>query len=187
MKILSGKYKGKSLKSISTSSIRPTCGLVKEAVFNICAACIENAKFLDLFAGAGAIGLEALSRGASSVTFVDVSSYAVQLIRANCQLVDPKLPITIVKQEACAAIQKLLKKGEVFDIIYIDPPYDISNKYLMNILRAILEGHLLAKKGLIFLENASTSPILIDGLILNRRRKLGGTFLSEYVKDSIDS
>ena len=180
MKILSGKYKGKSLKTISTSSIRPTCGLVKEAVFNICAPYIEKAKFLDLFAGVGAVGLEALSRGASSVTFVDASPYAIRLIRENCQCVDPELPVTIMKQEVSTAIQKLTKNGEVFDLVYIDPPYDLSNQYIASILRAIFEGHLLAEDGWLFLENASTQPILIYGLTLKRRRKLGGTFLSEY-------
>lgn len=180
MKILSGKYKGKSLKTISTASIRPTCGLVKEAVFNICAAYIEDARFLDLFAGVGAVGLEALSRGASSVTFVDVSPQSIRLIRENCQSIDSELPITIMKHEASAAIQKLAKKGEVFDLIYIDPPYDLSRKYVASILYAILEGGLLSHTGIVFLENASTQPILVDGWILKRRRKLGGTFLSEY-------
>ncbi|EYE60486.1 RNA methyltransferase, RsmD family [Bacteroides fragilis str. S6L5] len=154
--------------------------MVKEAVFNICAPYIEKAKFLDLFAGVGAVGLEALSRGASSVTFVDASPYAIRLIRENCQCVDPELPVTIMKQEVSTAIQKLTKNGEVFDLIYIDPPYDLSNQYIASILRAIFEGHLLAEDGWLFLENASTQPILIYGLTLKRRRKLGGTFLSEY-------
>ncbi|EPP32876.1 putative 95 family protein, partial [Chlamydia psittaci 84-8471/1] len=100
MKILAGKYKGKSLKTFSNPSVRPTCGVVKEAVFNICSAYVEDAIFLDLFAGVGSVGFEALSRGASSVTFVDSSAQSVRLIRANSQLLNPNLPITIIKQEA---------------------------------------------------------------------------------------
>ncbi|BAE81643.1 tRNA/rRNA methyltransferase [Chlamydia felis Fe/C-56] len=187
MKILAGKYKGKSLKTFSNSSIRPTCGVVKEAVFNICSAYVENALFLDLFSGVGSIGFEALSRGASSVTFVDSSAQAVRLIRANSQLINPDLPITIMKHEVRSAIQRLAKKDMSFDLIYLDPPYDLEDRYLAAVLRDIVVGKLLDKHGLLFLENASAEPILVDGLILKRRRKLGGTFLSEYVlEESLD-
>ncbi|WP_348663679.1 16S rRNA (guanine(966)-N(2))-methyltransferase RsmD [Chlamydia vaughanii] len=180
MRILAGKYKGKSLKTFSNSSVRPTCGVVKEAVFNICAAYIEDAVFLDLFAGVGSIGFEALSRGASSVTFVDSSSQSVRLIRANCQLLDPHLPVTIMKQEARSAVQKLSKKEMIFDLIYIDPPYNLEDSYLKTVLESIVVGNLLDPQGLLFLENASAQPILVDGLTMKHRRKLGGTFLSEY-------
>ncbi|MEF9496673.1 16S rRNA (guanine(966)-N(2))-methyltransferase RsmD [Chlamydia sp. 04-14] len=184
MKILAGKYKGKSLKTFSNPSVRPTCGVVKEAVFNICAAYIEDAVFLDLFSGVGSVGFEALSRGASSVTFVDSSAQSVRLIRANSQLLNPELPVTIMKQEARSAIRRLTKKDMSFDLIYIDPPYNLENSYLGVVLRDIVLGKVLDKQGLLFLENASAEPILVEGLILKHRRKLGGTFLSEYILEN---
>ncbi|ADZ19005.1 MULTISPECIES: 16S rRNA (guanine(966)-N(2))-methyltransferase RsmD [Chlamydia] len=180
MKILAGKYKGKSLKTFSNPSVRPTCGVVKEAVFNICSAYVEDAIFLDLFAGVGSVGFEALSRGASSVTFVDSSAQSVRLIRANSQLLNPNLPITIIKQEARSAIQRLAKKHMSFDLIYIDPPYNLEDSYIAAVLRDIVVGGILDKHGYVFLENASVEPILVEGLTLKRSRKLGGTYLSEY-------
>ncbi|SYX08626.1 Ribosomal RNA small subunit methyltransferase D,16S rRNA m(2)G966-methyltransferase,16S RNA G1207 methylase RsmC,RNA methyltransferase, RsmD family,Conserved hypothetical protein 95 [Chlamydia poikilotherma] len=184
MKILAGKYKGKSLKTFSNPSVRPTCGVVKEAVFNICAAYIEDAAFLDLFSGVGSVGFEALSRGASSVTFVDSSAQSVRLIRANSQLLNPELPVIIMKQEARSAIQRLAKKDKSFDLIYIDPPYSLENSYLGAVLRDIVLGKVLDKQGLLFLENASTEPVLVEGLVLKHKRKLGGTFLSEYILEN---
>lgn len=183
MKILAGKYKGKALKIFSNASVRPTCGIVKEAVFNICAAYIESAHFLDLFAGVGSMGFEALSRGAASVTFVDASSHSVRLIRANHQRIDPYAPISVLKQDVCLSLPKLAKKGHVFDLIYMDPPYHLEDRYLSAVLQGIVRGGLLHEEGLLFLENASAEPLCVHGLQLRHRRKLGGTFLSEYVRE----
>ena len=97
MRILAGKYKGRSLKTFSERSIRPTCGLVKESLFNICAVYLEGADFLDLFAGVGSIGFEALSRGASRVVFVDNSLQAVRLIHANSRLLEAEDAVMVMK------------------------------------------------------------------------------------------
>ncbi|EPP34625.1 RNA methyltransferase, RsmD family [Chlamydia ibidis] len=181
MKILAGKYKGKSFKTFTNHAVRPTCGIVKEAVFNICASYLDNSSFLDLFAGIGSMGLEALSRGAASVTFVDNSPQAVRLIRANCDLLSTDLPVFIIKQDVRSAVQRLAKKGFSFDLIYVDPPYNLDNNYISSILSDIVSGKLLDDQGMLFLENASVDPIEVAGLYLKNRRKLGGTFLSEYL------
>ncbi|WP_236558929.1 16S rRNA (guanine(966)-N(2))-methyltransferase RsmD [Chlamydia sp. 17-3921] len=181
MKILAGKYKGQSLKSFSDRSIRPTCGLVKEALFNICISYLEGAAFLDLFAGIGGVGFEALSRGASSVVFVDTSVQAIRLIRANSKLLEAESLVSVVKHDAKNAIQKLAKKQLTFDLIYIDPPYDLEDLYIENLLKEIVKENLLLSDGLLFLESASKDDILIEGLVLRNKRKLGDTFLSEYI------
>ncbi|ANH78404.1 16S rRNA (guanine(966)-N(2))-methyltransferase RsmD [Candidatus Chlamydia sanziniae] len=180
MRILTGKYKGKSLKTFSNHSIRPTSGLVKEAFFNICASHIKGAVFLDLFAGIGGIGFEALSRGAAHVVFVDNSPRAVRLLHANSQLLDTELPITILKQDVKIAMRKLVKMERSFDLIYIDPPYELENAYVSSLLEEITKYHILNTTGMLVLENASHEEILIPGLVLRRKRKLGGTSLSEY-------
>ncbi|WP_100934531.1 16S rRNA (guanine(966)-N(2))-methyltransferase RsmD [Candidatus Chlamydia corallus] len=184
MRILAGKYKGKSLKTFSNSNIRPTSGLVKESFFNICGADIEGAAFLDLFSGMGSVGFEALSRGAAYVVFVDISPKAVHLIHANSALLGEELPIMIFRQDARLAIQRLMKQKRSFDLIYIDPPYDFRNDYVETLLQNIVLGKILNSQGTIFLENASNQEILCESLILRRRRKLGKTYLSEYLLKS---
>ncbi|SPN73725.1 Ribosomal RNA small subunit methyltransferase D,16S rRNA m(2)G966-methyltransferase,16S RNA G1207 methylase RsmC,RNA methyltransferase, RsmD family,Conserved hypothetical protein 95 [Chlamydia serpentis] len=181
MRILAGKYKGKSLKTFSNPDIRPTSGLVKESFFNICSSDIKGASFLDLFAGMGSVGFEALSRGAIHVIFVDISFKAVRLIHTNAALIGPELPIMILKQDASSAIQRLAKQHKSFDLIYIDPPYDFPSDYVQTLLEDIVFGKLLNFHGIIVLENASNEVILCENLILRRRRKLGKTYLSEYI------
>ncbi len=189
MKILSGKYKGKTLKTFSNPKVRPTCGVVKEAVFNICSSSVEGARFLDLFAGVGSVGFEALSRGADSVTFVDLAPESVRLIWANSRLLGEHLPIHVLRQDVRSALQRLKKKAEQFDLIYLDPPYNLENEFLATVLQDIVAGQLLAENGLIFLENASPDSIVVAGLEERKRRKIGGTFLTEYVcsKEDIEA
>lgn len=183
MKILAGKYKGKSLKIFSNPSVRPTCGMVKEAVFNICGSWIEGATFLDLFAGIGSVGFEALSRGASSVVFIDVLPRAIQLIRSNAGLLGSHLPVSIIKSDVHKALMKMGKSyQEAFDIIYIDPPYQLEEAYVLRVLEAIVQGNLLAPQGVIFLENSSSKDLVVAGLEIKKQRKFGDTFLTEYQK-----
>lgn len=183
MRIFGGKYKKRALKLFSNPSVRPTCGLVKEAVFNICHLQIENANFLDLFAGIGSMGLEALSRGAAKVTFVDSSLQSIRLIRANADLLDKNLPISMIKSDAHLAILKMVKKQVApFDIIYIDPPYSLEKTYILKVLEAIVQGKLLADHGVLFLENALSQNLTIQGLEVVKKRKFGDTFLTQYQK-----
>lgn len=185
MKILAGKFKGKSLKTFSNPAVRPTSGVVKEAVFNICANHIVGARFLDLFAGSGSMGFEAISRGAGSVTFVDSSVDAIRLIRANLALLDNNLPVHILKQDVRSALLRLGKQKRAFDVIYVDPPYSLENAFLHEVLSYVVQQSLLDPESILFLENANAQEIIVEGLELQKRRKSGGTFLAEYVLESI--
>ena len=120
MRIIAGRFKGRRLKTPKTSVIRPTIDRVKESVFSVLQNQIIDAKFLDLCSGSGSIGLEAISRGAKSVTFVDQQSDAIQLIRSNFQLcgLDPKMhQIQLRRLTAQKAIRVLSKKSESYDLI----------------------------------------------------------------------
>ena len=181
MKILSGKFNGKSLKTFSNPAVRPTCGVIKEAVFNICSDRIIDSRFLDVFAGSGSVGFEAISRGASSVTFIDSSVEAIRLIRANLALLDNNLPVHIFKQDVRSALLRLGKQKRVFDIIYVDPPYALENAFLQEVLSYVVQQKLLDPEGILFLENAALQEIVVEGLSIRKRRKSGGTFLSEYI------
>lgn len=187
MKILAGKYKGKALKTFSIATVRPTCGIVKEAVFNICGSWIQDAMFLDLFAGIGSMGLEALSRGASSVVFVDSSPRSIHLIRSNAELLAPHLPIHIIRSDVHKALLKMQRNQKTFDIIYMDPPYQLDQAYVIKALEAIVQGKLLAEQGRIFLENSSSEHLLTVGLKIHKQRKFGDTFLTEYQLDESES
>jgi 16S rRNA (guanine(966)-N(2))-methyltransferase RsmD len=122
LKIIAGKFKGRILKTRNSPQTRPTQGMLREAVFNICQNEIENARFLDLFAGSGAMGLEALSRGASHATFVEQNRQAIQCIKENIALLQLQNNATLLPMD-CSRALSLLPKAS-FDLIYIDPPYE---------------------------------------------------------------
>lgn len=122
LRIIAGKFKGRILKTPKSASTRPTQGMLREAVFNICQNEIVDARFLDLFAGSGAMGLEALSRGAAHVTFVEQNGQAIACIKENIAALQVEKLTRIIPRDASRALGLLA--GEVFDLIYIDPPYD---------------------------------------------------------------
>ncbi|MEO2082565.1 MAG: 16S rRNA (guanine(966)-N(2))-methyltransferase RsmD [Desulfurobacteriaceae bacterium] len=129
MKVTGGKYKGRRIKSMpkrsDTKLLRPTTGRVKESVFSILNNYLEGVKFLDLFAGTGAVGIEALSRGAGKVVFVESDRRFCNLIRENLKSlrVSPE-KYEIMCMDYTEALKKLGKRGEKFDFIYADPPYE---------------------------------------------------------------
>jgi 16S rRNA (guanine(966)-N(2))-methyltransferase RsmD len=125
LRIVAGQFKGRLLKTPKGSSTRPTQGMLREAVFNICQNEIEGARFLDLYAGSGAMGLEALSRGASHVIFVEQNRTAAACIQANIASLQLKAQTTVLSLDAARALAQLIKQGAKFDIVYVDPPYDI--------------------------------------------------------------
>src|SRR6266513_2723631 len=125
MRIIAGKFRGRKLKSPPSLQTRPTSDRLRETLFNILAPRIRGARFLDLCAGTGAVGIEALSRGAAHVTFVDQSRKMCALIEANLEALKVNEDeIAIDVAEASEYLRRRLKKQiEPFDIIYFDPPY----------------------------------------------------------------
>src|SRR5204862_5916295 len=122
MRIIAGQYRGRVLKSPPSMQIRPTSDRLRETLFNVLTPRLDEARFLDLCAGSGAVGIEALSRGASFVTFVDRSRRSCQLIEANlglCRVPDEQREIY------CSEASEFLRqtKAEQWDIIFFDPPY----------------------------------------------------------------
>ncbi len=123
LRVIAGKFKGRLLKV--DPSTRPTKGMLRAAVFNICQHEILNARFLDLFAGSGAMGLEALSRGASYVTFIEHNRHAAACIRKNIASFHVENQSRLLSTHALQAIALLTQQSMRFDIVYIDPPYDL--------------------------------------------------------------
>ena len=179
MRIIAGTARGIPLKSPLDSTIRPTLDRIRESCFNMLAPYLEDARFLDLYAGTGANGIEALSRGAKFALFVDHSSEGIELIQQN--LLKTRLD-TMAKVKKAKLPQSLKTMGikPKFDIIFADPPYDTDE--LSPLLHEILVSDILDPKGILVIEhNAKASiPETEGSLQLARTKVYGNTQLSWY-------
>ena len=154
LRISGGLFRGRLIKTPKSARTRPTTSMLREAVFNICQEWIQGARFLDLFAGSGAMGIEAISRGATFTTFVENDHIASKCIRQNIELLELESMTQLLCMDAFASLSKLLGP---YDLIYIDPPYE---KEAESMLDEITRLQILAPGGLVFLEEQfkRTSP-----------------------------
>lgn len=175
MRIIGGKFRGKVLAAFKGKEIRPTADRVKESLFNILAPEISGANVLDLFAGSGSVGLEALSRGADFVVFNDVSRDSLAVLKKNCASVKAEPKIYNLD------FRELLSSTDMtFDIIFIDPPY--KSGFGREALSIIARRELLNTGGVAILE--SDRPFEGDvGLVAYDERKYGGTYLTFFSPD----
>ncbi len=148
MRVIAGSRKHLPLKSIPSDGTRPTTDRIKETLFNMISFEIPGARFLDLFAGSGQIGIEALSRGAASATIVENDRRAVECIKAN--LAFTKLEATVLGVDVFSALSQLAYSGEPFDIIFADPPYALGCEE--QLLSGIRSAGILADEGLVIIE-----------------------------------
>ena len=123
MRVISGSARGLRLVCPAGPAIRPTADRLKEALFNILAPLVPGCAFLDLFCGTGAIGIEALSRGAESAVFADSGAAAVRAVVANLEKTRLAERAEVLRMDASAAIELLSNRNRAFDIIFMDPPY----------------------------------------------------------------
>ncbi len=185
LKIISGKFGSRPLVSPKGIQTRPTTAMARKALFDMCQEMIEEAHVLDLFAGSGAIGLEALSLGASSAVFVEKSRLALDAIGKNIDLLNVEKNCRILAKEALGAVTLLEKEGETFDLIYSDPPYEMP---LDPILKALDTSSLLKPEGRLFIESNKQAPDCeLKNLILKNSRRFGICFLHQYRLKSINS
>ena len=174
MRIIAGKYKRTPLLTLEGESTRPTRDRVKEALFSSIDA--EGEKFLDLFAGSGSIGLEALSREASDVVFNDSNPEAVKIISANLLKVKEKRRVFDYGYDLC--IKKL--KGETFDYIYLDPPYAFKDHE--RLLGMLKENGLVRKGSVVIAEVRKDTdlPEEVSSFTLFKEKRYGITKLYYY-------
>jgi len=178
MRVVSGIARGRKLKEPADSGIRPTTDKVKESIFNIVQFDIEGRAVLDLFAGTGQLGIEALSRGAGSAVFVDSSTEAVKLIRENIKVCGFSDNASVFARDAL----RHLENEEKYDLIFIDPPYD--SKLAAKALLKIVEFDKLVKNGIIMLEiKADTpTPIVSEPYSLLKEYKYGSIKIARYTR-----
>lgn len=186
MRIVSGQFRNQTLFSPKGDLVRPTSEQVRAAIFNIAAPYIDGATLLDIFAGSGAIGFEALSRGAKSVTFIERNRLALQCIKKNSEKLGVEECAKIMGGDALKLIAKLISSGAQFNIIYVDPPYDNQLAY-DSILEFLDNSNLLVNDGLLFVEERS-KHIKEDGplqtLVLKDSRRFGSTNIKQYRRKS---
>lgn len=181
MRIIAGSAKGHNIKSLKGLSTRPTLERIREAVFNVLGSKVPEAVVLDLFAGTGAIGIEALSRGAKYCYFNDSAKNAIEIIRVNllhCRLLENS---QIYSMDALNLIEHLQKQQNIkLDIVYIDPPYE--RGLYENILVKLDESNLLKQGSVVIAEtnNKTVLPKDTGNLELVKKSSYGDTIIWYY-------
>lgn len=181
MRIIAGTVKGRTLKSLKGLETRPTLDRVREAVFNILGTKVLGANFLDLFAGTGAVGIEALSRGAAFCCFNDQNKKACEIIKENLQKCNFVELGQVYSMDALRLISYLDGKKLIkFDVVYLDPPY-ISNNY-STYLQMLEESGLLTEKSIIIAESRKNLNLeeTYQRLKLQKKRSYGDTIIWFY-------
>jgi 16S rRNA (guanine966-N2)-methyltransferase len=183
MRVTGGELGGRTIR-VPDSAVRPTQDRVREALFSALQAVIPEIRFLDLFAGSGAVGLEAWSRGAASVCWVEENRHVFRVLERNVKTLGGDAYGTSAMRCICADAFSFLRKGlaqPVFDIIFADPPYQketpgAAKTLGERLLEQVAAAGILSPKGLLILEQGSDEPIAqVDGWELIRDRRYGGS------------
>ena len=169
MRIVAGRHKGRRLRTPAGAGTRPTADRVREALFSILRP-VDGLRVLDLYAGSGALGLEALSRGAASVTFVESAPPALAAIHANLEAAAEDAEV--VASDAIAWLRAAVARERAFDLVFCDPPYDAAARIAQPL--ADLLPRVAAPQGLIVTESSKRNPLALD-LPLADERTYGDT------------
>jgi 16S rRNA (guanine966-N2)-methyltransferase len=184
MRIISGSWKGRRLKLVRDPAVRPMQDKLKGALFNIIQDKVQGSVCLDGFAGTGSIGLEALSRGAERVVFVDEFYPAVKVIRANVAKCGADEKAVVFHREFNRAVIDLARKGVRFDLVFLDPPYKLLES--RNPLRVVRKRDLLKPGGTVVLRHHFKVKPQTGDFPLGRRVRLGDDVLLFFVRPVSD-
>jgi len=180
LRVIAGTCKGRKLHPVGSLSIRPTADHVRESLFNILVGEMENARVLDLFAGTGGLGIEALSRGARSCLFVDRSRQAIGLIRRNISLCGLADHATVLQKDITRGLDFLKSEKTRFDVVFADPPYE--RGHALSTLRSLDTIQCMNAGGIVVLEHGA-GEVVPEGLThfkRSDRRRYGKTLVSFY-------
>jgi 16S rRNA (guanine966-N2)-methyltransferase len=178
VRILAGEAKGHRLSRPRTSSIRPTTGLVRKAIFSVLGSKVDNARFLDLYAGSGAVGMEALSLGARWVDFVDRSPKCCATIKYNLKQTGFEQVAGIYCLDVIKFLSRLVERS--YDIIFLDPPYH--DPHIGIALNLVSSSDTIDEESLIVVEHSSPLDLEYGGLRKIKERRYGDTGLTLYRK-----
>lgn len=180
MRVVAGERKGMPLKAINGNTTRPTTDKVKESIFSIIGPFFEGGIALDLFAGSGGLGLEALSRGADRAIFVEKDGRAFQVLQENIKKCRYEDCAELFRTDALRAVKGLLKRDITVDYVFLDPPYHKGEYY--DLVTTLVENGKIANTGIILCEHSTaiTLPDNYGSFQLTKRETYGGTIVSIY-------
>jgi len=178
IRVISGIYKGKRLKKVKSPLVRPMPDKLKEALFNIIREKVKGCVFLDGFAGTGSVGIEALSRGAERVVFIDEYYPAVKVIKINLKKCGLEDEVQVLRREFNRAVIQLAKEKAKFDLIFLDPPYKLLEE--RNPLKVISKRGILRSGGEIILRRHFKTKFEAKYFELTRQITIGEDCLSFY-------
>ena len=180
VRVIAGQFKSRKLRTLDGQATRPTSDRLKETLFNLVQSRITDSAFLDCFAGSGSIGIEALSRGAGFVVFVEESPRAVKVIRQNLASLggDGIARCQILSRKAETSLKSMKRK---FDIVFLDPPYADADQY-PRVFEQLQNGELLSDEALVVAEHSKFVALPAQVMHLERRREVrqGDSVLSLY-------
>ena len=177
MRVVAGKYRGKNLASPKNDDVRPTTTRIKETMFNVLQGYVQDSVVLDLFAGSGALGIEAISRGARHVDFVDRAKDSIALVHQNLRGIDGDY--TVQNADFMSALRSAYVSGTKYDLIFIDPPYATSLGELA--LQTIFDYELLKEDGIAVFEHGSEKKYELTDNRYKMRTKAMGTITAEFI------
>lgn len=175
MRVIAGAYGGRRLKAPPGAATRPTSDRVREALFSILGQRVPGARVLDLFAGSGALGLEALSRGASSATFVDDAPGAIRAIRANLDALGATAEVR--RADALRFLETASDAAAQYDLVFLDPPYRLAERLAGRLSEAL--PAVLAPGAVAVAESDRRAPLALE-LTLSDERRYGDTLIRIY-------
>jgi 16S rRNA (guanine966-N2)-methyltransferase len=185
MRVIAGKYRSRLLKSLKGSALRPTSDRLREALFNVLGPNVTGSRFLDVFAGTGAVGIEALSRGATEVLFIENHAPAAVLIRRNLESLAITNGAQVLPLDALRALEKIARKHNPtdvpFDFVFVDPPYAEKDQY-NRVLGFLGSAPFLSTGSLVIAEHPRTFelPQRIGRLLQTRILRQGDAALSFF-------
>lgn len=180
MRIVAGQYKGRRLKAVNGTKTRPTTDKVKESMFNIIGPYFDGGRVLDVFAGSGALGIEAVSRGAQEAVLIDRSFQAVKTIKENIALTKEEEKFSVVKGDAFKILKVLAEQKQNFDFVFFDPPY--REQKILKMIQSLVQLQLLNNDALIICETDQNAglPQNIANFDLLKQVEYGITVLTCY-------
>jgi 16S rRNA (guanine966-N2)-methyltransferase len=184
MRVIAGTYRSRPLAAPRGARTRPTSDRLRETLFNILAPRIAGARFIDLYAGTGAVGIEALSRGAEHVYFAERAAPAVAAIRANLKSLGIESGYTVEARAAAALLEQLARAGTVVDVVFLDPPWEAEAEYAatLQLLGSERGAAVLGAEGLVIAEHSGRNKLAKQYGLLGQTRTLtqGDAALSFY-------
>jgi 16S rRNA (guanine966-N2)-methyltransferase len=181
VRVIAGKFRSRLLKGPGKLSLRPTSDRLRETLFNILGPAVEQSLFVDLYAGTGAIGIEAISRGARETILVESHAATARLIRTNLAALKIDSGVELVEAEALRGLERLASRRLIADFIFLDPPYD-HQRELLDVLDYLDVSHVVAPRGLVIVEhgNKTELPQRLERLERTRLVEQGDANLSFY-------